>query len=92
MTNNNSNNDDDQIFENLLEYLRRSRGFDFTGYKRSSLKRRVTKQMQSRQINNFEDYLDYLQVHPEEFIPLFNTILINFIWKIKLIIKLNLNG
>ncbi len=65
------------VFEALLDYLRQSRGFDFTGYKRSSLKRRVHKQMQSRSITNFSDYLDYLQVHPEEFLPLFNTILIN---------------
>jgi two-component system, chemotaxis family, CheB/CheR fusion protein len=68
---------EDQIFEELLEYLRRSRGFDFTGYKRSSLMRRVRKQMLSHQIAEFGEYLDYLQVHPEEFLPLFNTILIN---------------
>ncbi|MEM9903969.1 MAG: CheR family methyltransferase [Cyanobacteria bacterium P01_D01_bin.44] len=67
----------DQIFENLLEYLRRTRGFDFTGYKRSSLQRRVIKQMRTHDIDSFGDYLDYLEVHPEEYIPLFNTILIN---------------
>ncbi len=72
-----TNNNDDQIFETLLEYLHNARGFDFTGYKRSSLKRRVYKQMQSRQVYTFSDYLDYLQVHPEEFYSLFNTILIN---------------
>jgi len=69
--------DDDRVFEELLQYLRRSRGFDFTGYKRSSLKRRVCKQMQLRELNSFEAYLDYLQVHQEEFQLLFNTILIN---------------
>lgn len=74
MTNNNNEN---QVFEALLEYLRQSRGFDFTGYKRASLQRRVRKQMQSRNIDNVSEYLDYLQVHPEEFLPLFNTILIN---------------
>ncbi len=66
-----------QVFEELLEYLRRSRGFDFTGYKRSSLMRRMQKRMQVHSIETFGDYLDYLQVHPEEFLPLFNTILIN---------------
>ncbi len=65
------------VFEALLEFLRQERGFDFTGYKRSSLMRRVKKQMQTYEIDNFETYLDYLQVHPEEFLPLFNTILIN---------------
>ena len=70
-------NDEDRIFKALLDFLRRNRGFDFTGYKRSSLRRRVTKQMQLRDIHRFGDYLDYLEVHPEEFTPLFNTILIN---------------
>ncbi|MEO0455935.1 MAG: CheR family methyltransferase [Cyanobacteria bacterium P01_A01_bin.114] len=68
---------ENQIFETLLEYLRQTRGFDFTGYKRSSLQRRVTKQMRTHEIDNFGDYLDYLEVHPEEFVPLFNTVLIN---------------
>ena len=31
-----------QDFEKLIEYLRDSRGFDFTGYKRASLIRRVS--------------------------------------------------
>ncbi|MEH2178046.1 CheR family methyltransferase [Nostoc sp.] len=64
-------------FENLLIYLRQSRGFDFTGYKRSTLMRRVLKRMQSLTIENFEEYQDYLEVYPEEFNYLFNTILIN---------------
>jgi two-component system, chemotaxis family, CheB/CheR fusion protein len=72
-----NDNNDNQIFEELLEYLRRARGFDFTGYKRSSLMRRVQKQMLSHEMSEFSEYLDYLQVHPEEFLPLFNTILIN---------------
>lgn len=64
-------------FEALLDYVKRSRGFDFTGYKRSSLMRRFTKRMQIVEIENYSDYLDYLEVHPEEFGLLFNTLLIN---------------
>ena len=64
-------------FERLLEYLRQNRGFDFTGYKRPSLMRRVIGRMQAVNIEGFPEYLDYLEVHPEEFIALFNTILIN---------------
>lgn len=67
----------DPVFEALLEHLRRSRGFDFTGYKRSSLMRRVKKRMQSLSLESFADYSDYLEVHSEEFAALFNTILIN---------------
>jgi len=66
-----------QEFETLVEYLKNNRGFDFSGYKRSSLRRRVGKRMQSLLIERYGDYLDYLEVHPEEFIQLFNTILIN---------------
>jgi two-component system CheB/CheR fusion protein len=67
----------DVDFENLLQYLRTNRGFDFTGYKRSTLVRRVTKQMQYLNIETFTNYQDYLEVHPDEFKALFNTILIN---------------
>jgi len=66
-----------QEFEALVEYLKNNRGFDFSGYKRSSLRRRMSKRMQSLRIERYGDYLDYLEVHPEEFIQLFNTILIN---------------
>ncbi|HEY9779632.1 MAG TPA: CheR family methyltransferase [Leptolyngbyaceae cyanobacterium] len=64
-------------FENLLVYIKRNRGFDFTGYKRSSLMRRVKARMQLLDIDSFSDYIDYLDVNPDEFISLFNTILIN---------------
>ncbi len=67
----------DPAFESLLIYLRQSRGFDFTGYKRSTLVRRVEKRMQSLALEGFSDYIDYLEVYPEEFNFLFNTILIN---------------
>src|SRR3954465_12802694 len=61
----------------LIEYLKRGRGFDFAGYKPASLERRVQKRMQTLGVGEHPDYLDYLEVHPEEFEILFNTILIN---------------
>jgi two-component system CheB/CheR fusion protein len=64
-------------FERLLEYLRQARGFDFTAYKPTSLVRRVHKRMHTIGVGGFDAYLDHLQVHPDEFIALFNTILIN---------------
>ncbi|GFE70590.1 CheR family methyltransferase [Chroococcus sp. FPU101] len=63
--------------ESLLTYIKRARGFDFTGYKRASLMRRVRKRMQVIGVDDFSDYLDHLEVHPQEFSELFNTILIN---------------
>jgi two-component system, chemotaxis family, CheB/CheR fusion protein len=61
----------------LIDYLKRGRGFDFTGYKPASLERRVLKRMQFVGAQEYSDYVDYLEVHPEEFEVLFNTILIN---------------
>src|SRR4051794_33965885 len=68
----------DPEFEQLLEFLRDERGFDFTGYKRPSLMRRITKRMQEADLHgDYGVYRDYLGQHPEEFAQLFDTILIN---------------
>ncbi len=64
-------------FVRLLDYLKATRGFDFSGYKLSSLVRRVQKRMQQVGVGSYSDYSDYLEVHPDEFTPLFNTVLIN---------------
>jgi two-component system, chemotaxis family, CheB/CheR fusion protein len=64
-------------FEDLLRFLQQQRGFDFTGYKWPSLMRRMLRRMQTVGVSGFEAYGDYLEVHPEEFALLFNTILIN---------------
>lgn len=64
-------------FEALLQYLKESRGFDFTGYKRTSLARRVRRRMSQVDIESYSEYIDHLQVNAEEFNALFNTILIN---------------
>ena len=66
-----------QSFEDILEHLRQMRGFDFTGYKRSSLSRRISKRMADVECSTYADYQDYLEVHPDEFASFFNTILIN---------------
>lgn len=64
-------------FEGLLAHLKDARGFDFTGYKRSSLMRRVDRRMEQIGITDYGEYLDQLQVRSEEFTDLFNTVLIN---------------
>ncbi len=42
--------------------------------------RRVMKRMAAVSVGAFEQYLDYLQVHQDEFADLFDTILINVTW------------
>ena len=64
-------------FERLLQYLKQSRGFDFTAYKRTTLGRRIDKRMAVVEVGSYGDYSDYLEVHPDEFSQLFNSILIN---------------
>ena len=71
------NQPSDPHFERLLEFLRDNRGFDFTGYKRSTLVRRVEKRMAEVEVEGFEAYQGFLEAHPGEFTALFNTILIN---------------
>lgn len=66
-----------QEFEALLDYVKLNRGFDLTGYKRPSLIRRISKRMQAVNIEGYGNYQNYLEVHPEEFNLLFNTLLIN---------------
>jgi two-component system, chemotaxis family, CheB/CheR fusion protein len=63
--------------DELLEFVKSSRGFDFTGYKRSSIERRVTKRMSEVGVERYDDYIEYLELHGEEFAQLFNTLLIN---------------
>ena len=64
-------------FHRLLTHLRQARGVDFASYKHNSLTRRITRRMQALGLSTYDAYLDHLQLHPDEFEPLFNTILIN---------------
>jgi two-component system, chemotaxis family, CheB/CheR fusion protein len=67
----------DLAFEKLLEFLRDNRAFDYTSYRRPSLMRRFEKRLQAVGAEDYEEYKDYLETHPEEYSELFNTILIN---------------
>ncbi|MBB4906854.1 CheR family methyltransferase [Actinophytocola algeriensis] len=67
----------DSDLEELLSFIRDSRGFDFTGYKRTSLTRRIRKRMADVGISDYVDYRDLLEASAAEFGALFNTILIN---------------
>ena len=61
----------------LLEYLRSARGFDLSVYKPATLTRRIAKRLQAVGAPDYPEYIDYLEVHPDEFTALLNTILIN---------------
>src|SRR6478735_8884547 len=67
----------DPSFEALLDFLRGARAIDFTGYKRTSLEGRFHRRLETVGSLSFGDYLDYLEVHPEEYEELLDTLLIN---------------
>jgi two-component system, chemotaxis family, CheB/CheR fusion protein len=68
---------DEPAFENLIRYIQESRGVDFRGYKRTSLRRRISLRMEQLKIDTFAHYHSFLEAHPQEFIDLLNTVLIN---------------
>ncbi len=68
---------DDPDFEALLQYLKRTRGIDFTGYKRPSLMRLTKKRMQRVDVESFNEYLDFLEANPLEINHLFDALLLN---------------
>jgi two-component system, chemotaxis family, CheB/CheR fusion protein len=66
----------DQEFDELLLMVKETRGFDFTGYKRSTLTRRVRRRMDARGLGSLSEYRDYLELEPDEFTRLFDTLLL----------------
>ncbi len=69
--------DVDHDFDELLFMLKETRGFDFTGYKRSTLQRRISRRMDARGLQSVGEYRDYLELEPDEFGRLFDSVLIN---------------
>jgi two-component system CheB/CheR fusion protein len=61
----------------LIGYLKRTRGIDYASYKHTTLERRFRRRMQTLNLESYDEYIDYLEVHPDEFRTLFNTVLIN---------------
>ncbi|HEY0936567.1 MAG TPA: chemotaxis protein CheR, partial [Trebonia sp.] len=58
-------------FDDLLLMLKETRGFDFTGYKRTTLHRRVRRRMALLSLATVGEYRDYLELQPDECSVLF---------------------
>lgn len=67
----------DPAFERLLDFVRDARGFDYTGYRRPTLKRRFQKRLHAAGTATWAGYQRYLGDHPEEYAELFAATLIN---------------
>ena len=61
----------------LYNLLRRQTRVDFAEYKQSTLHRRIARRMVVQKKETLEDYVEYLQVHPEEVDALYADILIH---------------
>ncbi len=60
----------------ILALVRIASGHDFTGYKPSTVSRRVGRRMAANQLDRHDQYLDLLRTKPEEAIALSNDLLI----------------
>jgi two-component system, chemotaxis family, CheB/CheR fusion protein len=63
-------------FDQILQHVQQTHGFDFTAYKSASLTRRVLKRMQTLNVPSFEAYFDRLRIDADESEALVDTILI----------------
>jgi two-component system CheB/CheR fusion protein len=69
--------EEERDFDDLLLLLKETRGFDFTGYKRTTLIRRIARRLEVLKLRDYGEYRDLLELEPEEFTRLFDSLLIN---------------
>src|SRR5579872_4864783 len=67
----------DVTLKDLLQELAEQRGFDFRGYKKTTVERRFRKRMFQLSLGSYGEYAEYIRRKPEEANSLLNTILIN---------------
>lgn len=61
-------------FQELLHFISKERGFDFTQYRPTFLKRRIGLRFQRLGIENPNGYINLLRNNPEEYAKLFDTL------------------
>src|SRR5262245_29083176 len=72
-----TNRNGTKAFEQLLDHLKQARGFDVGTYRLSALATRIDKRLAAVGAGSYDEYIDHLEVHPDEFGHLFNAILID---------------
>ncbi|MBA7594483.1 Chemotaxis protein methyltransferase [subsurface metagenome] len=55
------------VLDLLLEKVRRDRGYDFRGYKRGMVMRRLERRLHATGSRTYLDYMQFLDTHPEEY-------------------------
>jgi two-component system CheB/CheR fusion protein len=65
------------VVTRILERLREASGIDFTSYKRSTIERRLARQVARHKHASLEEYAAYLAENPQEALPLYEDLLIH---------------
>jgi two-component system CheB/CheR fusion protein len=71
-----SDSQTDNFLKKLFVLMRVQTGHDFSGYKQSTIHRRIERRMTVHQITKLEDYVKYVQQMPKEIDLLFHDLLI----------------
>lgn len=64
-------------YREILEKIYKERGFDFSQYKETGLKRRMQRRMRARGVELYRDYIAILDTDPVEYDRLIDVFLIN---------------
>jgi len=55
------------VLDSLLEKVYRDSGYDFRGYKRGTVARRLERRLNITGVRTYLDYMQFLDTHPEEY-------------------------
>lgn len=67
---------DQEKLKIILDLLHSNTNINFNYYKRPTILRRTQRRMTTLKMNNFDDYISYLKIHPEEITTLYKEYLI----------------
>ncbi len=68
---------DDPALMRLLTKIYEEKGWDLTQYREASLLRRLQSRLLRNDIHSLDEYVRYLETHPQEYIELLNALTIN---------------
>jgi chemotaxis methyl-accepting protein methylase len=64
--------------QNIIDFLHDNHGFDFSGYRKTMLNRRIHKRLSALKLTDFAEYNEYLEHNSSELDALVDVLTINF--------------